>query len=211
MTQELENYLASGVVEKYCLGIATPDEVEKLEQLCSQHTSVKKEIESVQSALLGYASQYEKVVAPKMGGIILNDIEELKFAAAKISNETGQLSEFIDVSEHSNIQKWNELIKGITPEKEFENGYSVPLYKSGHHLLTVTWIKKDIPTEIHDDRIEKLLILEGTCTCLLGDEKLYLKAGDCFIVPPNLVHNVLVTSEEMLKAIYVREMIEKVA
>ena len=50
MTQELEKYIASGIIEKYCLGMASQSEAGELERLAAQYPQVRAELEAAQSA-----------------------------------------------------------------------------------------------------------------------------------------------------------------
>ena len=142
---------------------------------------------------------------------ILNGVEELKLEGSLLSAETNRLHSLVDISEFSDLGKWKNLVERISPTQAFDNRHRETLYEDGRYLQAVMWVKKDVPTEVHNDRIEKILILEGTCTCCLGDEQLELVAGDCLVVPINTIHNLLVTSPQPVKMIYLREMLEKAA
>lgn len=203
MTTELEKYLASGIIEMYCLGMASPDEAVELERMSALYPEVCTELKAAQAALVAHAQQFEFSPSANMEARILTAVDELKFTGGS------QLDSFVDISEYSNVEKWKGLVKDISPPEEFLNTHRIPLFESEHQFLAVTWVKTEVPTESHDDRIEKILILEGTCRCRLGEEELDLAAGDCLMVPLNVVHNLKVTSERPVKMIYARELLRK--
>ena len=56
----MKEYIESGIIESYVLGITTAGESAEVEQLALEYPEVQAEIESVSSIFENYASQYEK-------------------------------------------------------------------------------------------------------------------------------------------------------
>ena len=199
-----DKYLASGIIEQYCLGLATPEEASELEQYCSQYEAIRLELEAAQNALLGYAQQFAKAPSQNTGSKILHQIEELKFAAASFS-ENGQLPEFIAISEHSEAQKWEALVGHIEPPADYKNIHYHEIFRNRAQRLAVVWLKEGIPEESHDALKEKFLVLEGTCRCQLGEKVIDLGPGDFLDIPLHTVHDLTVTSEGPVKLILSKE------
>ena len=214
MTRELEEYLASGIIEMYCLDMATPEEAKELERLCAQYPAVRKELEEAQSALVSFSKIYERKPPGHMGGRILNSVEELKLNGATLSPQTGMLSEFIGISEYSDIGKWQKLTGAISPPTTTfdENGNPIyELYNGGNKMLAIMWVNKEVAEEIHDDLTESFLILEGRCTCIIGNEAVDMGPGSFRNIPLYTNHNLKVTSKGPVKLIFTREILRKAA
>ncbi len=52
---EIQDYISSGILESYVLGLATPEESELVLKLMGQYPEVRAEIEKIEEALLNYA------------------------------------------------------------------------------------------------------------------------------------------------------------
>ncbi|MEO1257434.1 MAG: cupin domain-containing protein [Bacteroidota bacterium] len=204
MKLNTEKYIASGIIEQYCLGLATSEEASELEQYCTQYKAVRLELEAVQNAMLGFASQFAKTPPQSTGRKILHRIEELKFDTFRFS-ANGQLPEFIALSEHSNSDKWKAFVEHITPPAEYDNIHYHEIFRNHARRLAVVWLKEGIEDESHDALKEKFLILEGTCRCQLGEEFIDLGPGTFLDIPLHTVHNLKVTSKEPVKLILSKE------
>ncbi len=55
---DIRAYIASGILEQYVLGLATPAETEEAERLARLHPEVQREIEEIRSSLETYARQF---------------------------------------------------------------------------------------------------------------------------------------------------------
>ena len=204
MMLNTKKYLASGIIEQYCLGLATPEEASELEKYCLQYKAIQVELKAAQNALLEYAQQFAKAPSQKTGSKILQQIEELKFDTAHFP-EKGQLPEFIAISEHSTTEKWETLVKRIKPPAEYDNIHYHEIFKNSTQRLAVIWLKEGIEDESHDALKEKFLVLAGTCRCQVGEEFIDLGPGGFLDIPLHTVHNLKVTSKEPVKLILSKE------
>ena len=202
---DIEKYIASGVLENYCLGLATPEESVELEHNCLQYPTIKKELILLQKDLIGYVRQFSKTPAKNTGQKILNEIEELKLITTSLSENKKRINDFIAISEFSNIDKWQKLIGHINPPTEYKNIYSHEIFNNGVQEQIIVWAKKGILDESHDNLKERFVVLEGTCTCVVGDEKIYMEPGSFLDIPLHTIHNLRVTSEIPVKVILTRE------
>lgn len=204
MMFQVDQYLASGIIEQYCLGLTTPEEAKELEHYCFQYETVRLELKAVQDALLAYNQQFGKNPPSDTGGKILNSIEELKFETANFDSK-GHLSEFISVSHFSSINKWQHLVSHIKPPADYENIHLHEIFNNGGKELYVAWAKMGVDDELHTDLKEKFLILEGTCRCQVGNEFLVLGPGGFLDIPLHTIHNLRVTSNGPVKVILSKE------
>lgn len=61
----IEEYISSGIIETYVLGLADKEEARQLEELCQQHTEIQAALREAQSSLEDYAQL--NAVAPPTG------------------------------------------------------------------------------------------------------------------------------------------------
>ncbi|MEL6142982.1 MAG: cupin domain-containing protein, partial [Bacteroidota bacterium] len=196
----------SGIIEDYCLGLATPAEADQLVAYCGIHPRLKKVLEETQAKLEMYITQYA-ISAPTgtLGSIIDKVTQDLTLEQATLSNEQG-LATFIPISRHSDYRKWQRLTQDLQPPNEFAIHFH-ELYRDAECFLSVVWIKDQIPAEVHHELLESILCLEGTCTGELADQTIPLQAGDYWDVPLHTSHELRVTSEEPVKLILMRRMV----
>ncbi len=202
---DIEKYIASGILENYCLGLASSEEVAKLEHYCRQYPDLKKDLILLQKDLINYTGQYSKTPPINAGHKILNRIEELKLNSETLSNDKKRIKEFIAISDFSNIDKWQKLIGHIQPPEKYENIHFHKLYKNDTQLQGIVWFRKEIEEESHDSLKEKFLVLEGTCTCKVGGEHIDMVPGSFLDIPLHTKHELMVTSKTPVKVILTKE------
>ncbi len=74
---DIENYIASGILESYALGLCSKEETAEVEKLCAQNPSVKKELEGIQDALNAYALLHASAPKEETRTAIFNTIDQL--------------------------------------------------------------------------------------------------------------------------------------
>lgn len=203
----IEQYINSGIIEHYCLGLASEAEAAELEQHCHKYEEIRIALEQHQAAMENYIGQYEKK-APNnlLAGILTGINHDQKLADAKILQESGKLQQFIPISTQSDYQKWLDLTKDLKPPENFDV-HLHELYNDSKNFLYVVWIKDQIPEEEHDDLHESILLLEGNCDGFLENRKVHLKEGDFWQVPLHTDHFLRVTSKQAVKLILMRQIV----
>ena len=108
------------------------------------------------------------------------------------------------IHKYSDSHAWKAALQNdITrmPDKPF---YAKTLRHDAEVEICIIKTHADIPEEIHHNLRESFLLLQGTCTCLVGEATYELNAGDFLEIPLDAEHNVIVTSEEPVIAILQR-------
>jgi len=203
---DIKKYINSGIIEKYCLGLTSKTESLELEKYCLEFPELKKELKRHQLSLEQYLSKFEIKPSISCKNRILQSLEDEKLDSDILNAERTQFNQFVDISEYSNVESWQNLTHQIIPPKDFDI-HSHVLYKDSKKLLSIVWINDSVPHEVHDNTLESFLVLEGSCTCNLGDEFIEMKAGSFLEIPLNVVHNLTVTSERSLKFILTKKKI----
>lgn len=87
----VEEYIASGVLEAYVLGGLDPKEVQEVEQMASRYPEVKKEIFSLQDAFESYAEAIAVNPRPELKNKIMASLPE---SAAQVGYTTSSTAAF---------------------------------------------------------------------------------------------------------------------
>lgn len=202
---DIKAFLDSGIIEDYCLGIATTEAAAQLEGYCMQYPEIKLALEKAQQDMISYMQLFEKAPPQHMlDGILQNVTKDIELEKAKLTGDSARLSQFIPISKHSDYQKWQRLTKELNPPQDFDI-HSHELFNDESNILCVVWIKDRIPSEEHDDLLESILCVEGTCVGKLDNETIPLSPGDFWQIPLHADHTLEVTSDHPVKLILMRQ------
>jgi len=205
----IAEYLESGIIEKYCLGLSSDEEAKELLILCKQYPEIEEYLQQTSGATQTYLAGYQKPVLARNKEIIKQSIlENEAWANTQLSTENNQLLEYISISRTTDLEKVNELIKNLTPPTDFDNIAVHNLYKDEKSELMLVWAKVIVPEEEHPHVDESFLMLEGTLDCYIDDEIIHMKKGDFMRIPPHSKHKVLITSSTPAKAIQSRVLLD---
>ncbi len=196
-----KEYIESGILELYVLGNTTPLETASVEVMASNHPEIADEIELIASSLSSYAKLNAKVPDPIIKPFLMATIdyterlkngEEMSFPPSLTSqSKIADFTEWLSRDDMILPQKLTDVsakIIGFTPEM----------------ITAIVWIKEMAPQEMHDNQIEKFLIIEGTCDIVIEEEIHHLKVGDMLSIPLYKNHFVKVTSSIPCKVILQR-------
>jgi anti-sigma-K factor RskA len=75
---DIQAYIASGVLESYVLGIASPEEIAEVERLSRQYPRIKAEIEAIRASLEAYIMQHEQIPPASLKKKIWHKLEQLE-------------------------------------------------------------------------------------------------------------------------------------
>ena len=126
---KIKDYLNSGIIEKYCLGLATSDEVANLELICKLYPEVQKKLDKNQELLEQYISIYQKQVPHHSKQQIIDRLENLKLKSTEL-NQQGRIDQFIRLSPLTDLQQWENFLCPIVPISTFDNIYIHPLFSN---------------------------------------------------------------------------------
>jgi len=181
-------YINSGKLEDYCLGLLTKEERAEVEQMCLRYPEIKRELSLIQSALEKYALEMQRTPAPGLKNRIMGTIENLN------RQEDLQLNNLPVIDKYSDHKRWLTFVKPMLPEQLETDEVSITLQKTDKIWQRVIKARADYPDEVHHDVYESLLILEGECVCKVGNKHYKFSAGDYLAVPMHVVHDLKITS-----------------
>jgi mannose-6-phosphate isomerase-like protein (cupin superfamily) len=190
----VQDYIASGILQEYCLGLLTEEEKSIVEYNCRLYPEIKAELEACQAGLDHYAQQFSTPPDPTLKHTIWNLLEN-------VNREESGLAALPVLNKFADRQNWLRMIKPLLPAK-LEQDLLVKLIRDdGQITQVILWSKVDYPEEVHDDLQECFLILEGECECYVDDEVFRLSAGGYFEIPLHAAHSVKILSPQVLAVV----------
>lgn len=195
---DVEQFLASGRIEEYCLGLLSAAETEEVLQLSFLYPTVRQAIESAQKTLEDYAADNALPPRPTLKSRVMLSLGRLGEPAAFDLNQLPLLNAYSDA------EQWQRTVAAIEPTRPFNNLYSHTLQDSDRVTQFLVWVRREIRPEDHHEERESFLILEGDCECRLGNETVRLSAGDFLEIPLDTEHRLTVLSEIPVKAVIQR-------
>jgi mannose-6-phosphate isomerase-like protein (cupin superfamily) len=188
-------YIASGIIEDYCLGILTEEESKVVEQQAQRYPEVKHEIDVLMQAFEQYAYDCTFKTADHIRNKTLNLLNNLKLEHQANIHELPLLNKYTD---HKN---WLQIVKPLLPEKLERNMFVHQLRNDNNISQTLIWTSVDYPDEVHDDVEECFIILEGKCRCYIEDEVVELGPGGFLEIPMYKHHDVQVLEHPVLAVV----------
>jgi mannose-6-phosphate isomerase-like protein (cupin superfamily) len=198
---KIREYIRSGILEMYVLGITSPEEKKEVEILAATHVEIANEIREISQALEAIANKSEVTPDPTIKPFLMATIDytERLMAGEPISfppelNEDSKPEDFkewlsrSDMKLPTNFEEFHAKIIGHTPQA----------------TTAIVWINSGAPPETHDNEYEKFLIVEGSCDIIIGNDTHALMAGDYLAIPLHKEHFVKVTSRVPCKIILQR-------
>ena len=70
----LEQYIASGILEQYALGLLTEPEMRQVESMATQHPEVRAELDAIRESLVSYAAEHQKTPPVDLKQRVLNAV-----------------------------------------------------------------------------------------------------------------------------------------
>jgi mannose-6-phosphate isomerase-like protein (cupin superfamily) len=191
----IKEYIASGILEDYCLGLLSSDDAAQVEQNALLFNEVKMELDENMQTLEKYALSYERLPKPGTKEKILSILGNLD------KEENASLRNLPLINRFSRSEKWMEIIAPLLPPSLEEEVYVKVLRNTAGVFQSVLWLKSFYPDEVHDVVQESALVLQGECICTIGNQEIKLKAGDFIEIPINVNHNITVTQGPVLAII----------
>jgi quercetin dioxygenase-like cupin family protein len=196
-----ENYINSGILELYVMGMTNDEESQEIKILSENNIEIKNEIDAISDALQIYATKSAPEIDPGVKPMIMatiNYTERLKngeeFVIAPTLSKDSKIEDFKTWLDKPELNVYNQndeidaKIISATPEAS----------------TMIIWLKTGAPIEIHDKEYEHFLIVEGSCNITIGEEVHRLVPGDYLSIPLYIGHSVKVTSDIRCKIILQR-------
>ncbi|WP_139237253.1 cupin domain-containing protein [Pontibacter akesuensis] len=197
----LSEFLESGVLELYVMGATTPQQTQRVEEMAAAYPEIRQEIDAISQAMEAYALAH--AVKPR------NTVKPLLMATIDYMErmKQGELPATPPVvtenSRPEDFATWLNREDMMLPP-DAENIHARIIGYTPAATTAIVWIKDRSDQEVHEDELERFLIVEGTCNIIAGEQTHSLQAGDYFAVPLHTPHMFIVTSDYPCKAILQR-------
>jgi mannose-6-phosphate isomerase-like protein (cupin superfamily) len=186
----VQEYIASGILEQYVLGYTTPPESALVEKLMMAEPAIQLEITAISESLEMYAMQHAIEPNPVIKPFLLATIDYVE--RIKSGEPVTQPPELNKQSVLADYAAW--LTREDMIPVGNENIYAKIIGYNPKAITAIVWIKEFAPQEVHDNELEKFLVVEGSCDIIVGDDVYALAKGDYFSIPLHKHHVVKVTS-----------------
>lgn len=198
MALDNKNMISHELLELYCLGLASDEEVQRVEAAAMHDKLLKKEIEVLKEALGNYAEAHSRKASEKTKKNIFDAIDAFEKNLPP------------DLSSNSNVEDWIKFLElnNITAPDDFEYLHMDEFLNRDGKITYAAWGRSGASlSESHDDEDEHLLVLKGSCTLEQNGILKHYTKGDLIFIPKQTVHTACVTGENVLLVIGQRRVV----
>ncbi|HYG49935.1 MAG TPA: cupin domain-containing protein [Flavobacteriales bacterium] len=197
----VKEYIESGILEMYLLGMASEKEAIEVEKMAALHEEVRNEMNAIATAIEKQAMETAVEPHANMKPLILASLDFMKRIYG--GEQIGFPPELNENSKAADYNEWL-LREDLSVPAEFDNIYARIIGHTPEMTTAILWIKHMAPEEVHTNEYEKFLILEGTCDIVIDGKTHSLVPGDYMAIPLYAEHHVKITSSIPCKAILQR-------
>lgn len=199
--KKISEYINSGMIESYVLGLASPSELKEVEEMAATFDEVRAAIEEFSEMLEQQALRNGITPDPIIKPMVLATIN---YITRREQGEPASFPPMLDkYSKVADYSEWLQREDMILPI-ESNDVYARIISYTPEVTTAIVWIKNYAPSEEHTNEIEKFLIVEGTCEIVIEEDVYPLSPGDFFEIPLFKSHMVKVTSDIPCKVILQR-------
>lgn len=180
----IREYIESGVLEQYCLGVLPGENMQEVDLLCDRYPELAAERRSIEQALLRRAEELAvPPPAPLQDQIwhLLNNLNKEK---------QFNLSDLPLINRFSDYKNWLRIVQPLLPPKQEEDRILTVLQQTDKLVQMLVLSKTDFRNEVHVHEYESFIILEGECECTIGDHVFRLGPGGFTEIPLYTDHDV---------------------
>src|SRR6185312_876165 len=187
-----EEYIKSGILEMYVLGLTSEEENLEIAKLADANTDIKNEIDAITTALIQHVEKDVKEIDPTIKPMLLATIDYTKRLEAGEKPTTVPILH--GTSKVADYERWLNREDMVTPA-DYDNLFVKIIGYDAKAISAIVWIKDGTPYETHKAEYEKFLIVEGSCDIVTDTKVFSLVAGDYLSIPLHVRHEVKITSK----------------
>ena len=196
----VDAYIASGILEHYCLGFCSEEEQAVIEQYAAMYPAISKEIEKIRSSLEDHFKANEIMPSPSV------KIKLMRAIYRQIAAGDATYPPLIDKEQGpADIAAWLSGMEIPRPDAAFKNLSVINLPSTVEVINFFAYAKIGQEEEVHDDLIEYLYVVRGSCIMDLNGEKVPYGKGEMISIMPKIRHLAVITSEEPMIALVQRQ------
>jgi hypothetical protein len=188
---EIQEYINSGIIDEYCLGLLSVLEQQEVEMQCSTYPELNKELLTAQALLFNYAAQFAQTPACGLEAQIWNTLENRQ------KEEKMSLLDLPIIDRYSNHERWLNAVRPFLPPPNSSETIFKVLRNEGGIEQYVVVTDTNVPAEVHTSQYERILILKGSCECKVGSNTISLGPGGFIDIPLHIVHSIQLLSPQV--------------
>jgi hypothetical protein len=182
----IQEYMASGILEQYCLGMLADGERREIEALRSKCPEIEAEIGNIEASLEDRAAALAQEPPPALKERIWATLDNLNKERDISLEDLPLINRFTD------HKAWLGIVKPLIPRQLQEDRVVKVLRESDKVIQMLVVSKTHFEDEMHVNERESCSILEGECECTVGDIVFRLKPGGFTEIPLYTSHDVRV-------------------
>lgn len=188
----VQEYLASGILQDYCLGFLSNEEMQEIESHAKLHPEIQDEISANKRALENYANQLAQQPSDSVKAKLFQSIDVL------IEEQNASLNNLPLLNKNSDYKNWLKIVAPLIVTHQ-EKEFSFQVLRDDETVLQMlVWTKVDYPDEVHDHLKESFIILQGECECYVGENTYKLGPGGYLDIPLFQHHDIKVVKGPVL-------------
>jgi quercetin dioxygenase-like cupin family protein len=199
---DISAYIASGILESYCLGQVTEQQRAEVEQYADEFPEIRTELKQIGDSLEFYSRQNSKAPDASVKIKLLLKIYEQESGAGK--KYPPLIKEKTVAADFTN---WLLDIAIEEPAAGFDNLAIFALPSTETVTNFIVWAKQGHEEEMHTEYNEFIVILKGHCDMYFNGVKKHYNTGDIIVIPPGIPHMAFVTSGEPMLAVVQRQVL----
>ena len=196
----VEKFIASGILENYCMGFTTDAENAEVELNAALYPEIRKEIDNLRSVFEKYVLSNKIDPSPRVKFAVMESIYLHQAGKDRIYPPLVKIGESTD-----QLAAWISDNPVDPPDAEFDNFFMRELPSTEYFTNFIVWAKEGHETEMHTDCNEYLYVIKGSCTMYFEAEAKSYVAGDLICIPPHINHHAVVTSDFPMMALVQRQ------
>ncbi|MEO7306416.1 MAG: cupin domain-containing protein [Ferruginibacter sp.] len=199
---DIAAYIASGILESYCLGQVTEQQREEVELYADEFPEIREELKQISDSLEFYSKQNSRAPQASVKTKLLLKIYEQESGTGKkyppLIKERTTAADF---------ENWLQHIAIEEPAAGFDNLATFDLPSTETVTNFMVWAKQGHEEEMHTAFHEFLVVLKGHCDMYFNGAKTHYNTGDIIVIPPGIPHNAVITSGEPMVAVVQRQLL----
>lgn len=199
---DINAYIASGILEAYSMGKLTQSERAEVEANAAAYPAIRTELDAINDSIEFYAVENSIAPGASVKTKLLLKIYEQQSGEGKVYPPL--------VTENTlakDFENWLTGIKIELPAEPFDNIASFDLPSTDTVINFLVWAKKGHEEEVHDEYNEFIVILKGHCDMYFNGIKTHYDTGEIIVIPPDIPHYAVVTSDEPMFAVVQRQLL----
>ncbi len=187
--QKVDQFIASGILELYCLGALSNREQEEVQQMIALHPAINEELQKVEETLHAKATSENLIPPGNLRNKILLGIEAAELGLPPLLSQVSSVNDWLEYLDKNNVG----------PKPGSQDLLWVDLPSSDNITSYAVWAPKGVAVEEeHADEEERLLMLKGRCKITANGITTFYNEGELVHIPAGTLHKAEAASEGLM-------------